>query len=76
MEPRSIHVGFVVEKVALRQVPLRIIRFFPFIIPPWLTLLIYHAPMNNRPVGACRSETVSSYRHEQQQQQQSNLISI
>jgi hypothetical protein len=35
--PRSVHVGFVVDKVALGQVFLWVLRFFPVnIIPPWL----------------------------------------
>jgi hypothetical protein len=34
-DPRSVHVGFVVDKVALGQVPTRVVRFFPinFIVP-------------------------------------------
>jgi hypothetical protein len=36
-------VGFVVDKVALGQVSLRVFRFHPVsIIPPWLSTLIYH----------------------------------
>jgi hypothetical protein len=36
-------VGFVVEKVALGQDFLGIVRFSPVsIIPPWLSMLIYH----------------------------------
>jgi hypothetical protein len=39
--PRSINVGFVVDKVALRQVFLRVLRFCPVsIIPPSLSKLI------------------------------------
>jgi hypothetical protein len=38
---RSIHVGFVVDKVALGQVSLRVLRFYPVsIIPPSLSKLI------------------------------------
>jgi hypothetical protein len=41
--PQSIHMGFLVEKVALGQVFLRVFRFFPVnIIPPWLSILTYH----------------------------------
>jgi hypothetical protein len=39
--PGSIHVGFVVDKVALGQVFLWVLRFFPVnIIPPSLSKLI------------------------------------
>jgi acyl-CoA thioesterase len=39
--PRSIHVGFVVDKVALGQVFLRVLRFScQYIIPPSLSKLI------------------------------------
>jgi hypothetical protein len=39
--PGSVHVGFVVDKVALGEVFLRVLRFFPVdIIPPWLSMLI------------------------------------
>jgi hypothetical protein len=42
-EPRSIHVGFVVEKVALGQVFLRVLRFSPVnIIPPSLSNSYHH----------------------------------
>jgi hypothetical protein len=42
LAPSSVHVGFVVNKVALRQVFLRVIRFYPAnIIPSWLSVLIY-----------------------------------
>jgi hypothetical protein len=38
--PRPVHVGFVVDEVALGQV---FLRFSPFsITPPWLSMLIYH----------------------------------
>jgi len=41
--PGSVHVGFVVDKVALGQVFLRVLRFSPVsIIPPWFSILIYH----------------------------------
>ena len=39
--PRPVHVGFVVDKVALGQVSLRVCRFFPVsIIPPMLHTLL------------------------------------
>jgi hypothetical protein len=39
----SIHVGFVVDEVSLRQVFLRDLRFSPVsIVPPWLSILIYN----------------------------------
>jgi hypothetical protein len=42
-EPGSIHVGFVVDRVALGQVFLRDLRFSPVsIIPPSLSILVYH----------------------------------
>jgi hypothetical protein len=35
--------GFVVDSVALEQVFLRVLRFYAVsIIPPWLSILIYH----------------------------------
>jgi hypothetical protein len=41
--PGSVHVGFVVDKMALVLVSLRVIRFFTVnIIPPLLSILIYH----------------------------------
>jgi hypothetical protein len=39
--PGSVNVGFVVDKVALGEVFLRVLRFFPVhIIPLWLSRLI------------------------------------
>jgi hypothetical protein len=39
----SLRVGFVVDKVALGQVFIRILLVFPLsITPPWLSVLIYH----------------------------------
>jgi hypothetical protein len=41
--PGSVRVGFVVDKAALGQAFLRVIRFFPIsIIPPWLSTLIHN----------------------------------
>jgi hypothetical protein len=40
--PSSVHVAFVVERVALGQVFLKVLQFYPInIIPPWLYILIY-----------------------------------
>jgi hypothetical protein len=56
---RSAHEGFVVDKVALEQVSLRVFRFYPVnIIPPWLSILIYITRgTNNSSVGGRSSET-------------------
>jgi hypothetical protein len=41
--PMSVHVEFVVKKVALWQVHLRVLQFSPVnIIPPWLSIFMYH----------------------------------
>jgi hypothetical protein len=41
---QSIHVGFVVDKVAPGQVFLRVLLFYPVnIIPPSFSILIYHS---------------------------------
>jgi hypothetical protein len=41
--PGSAHVGFVVDKVALRQVFVLVLLFSPVsIIPPQLSIVIYH----------------------------------
>jgi hypothetical protein len=57
---RSVHVGLVVDKVATGT------GFSPNssvspvnIIPPWLSTLVYHLGMNNRPVSGRSSETES-----------------
>jgi hypothetical protein len=56
--PGSVHVGFMVDKVALGHVFLLVLRFSPVnIIPPWLSILIYYLAKNTRPVGARISET-------------------
>jgi hypothetical protein len=40
---RSVHGRFAVDKVARGQVSLPVLRFFPVrIIPPWLSILVYH----------------------------------
>jgi nitrate reductase gamma subunit len=56
--PMLVHVGFVVDKVVLGHVLLRVLRLSPVnSIPPWLFVLIYHLGMNNRLVGGRSSET-------------------
>jgi hypothetical protein len=66
---RSDHVVFVVDKVALGQVFLRVLQFLPVNnILPWLSIRMYQWGMNARPVDGRSSETVSSLRHKQQQQ--------
>jgi hypothetical protein len=41
--PGSINVGLMVDKVALRQICLRILQFSPVsIIPPSFSIIIYH----------------------------------
>jgi hypothetical protein len=58
--PWSVHVGFVVDKVAQGQFYLRVLRFSPVnIIPPLLSVLVYRLGMNNMPVGGRSSETSS-----------------
>jgi hypothetical protein len=65
--PGSVHVEFVVDKVALGQVFLRVLRFSPVnIILLWLSILIYNLGVNNRPIGGRSSETISPHWHEQQ----------
>jgi hypothetical protein len=56
--PGSIQLGLEVNKVALGQVFLLGIWFVPVnIIPPWLSILIYHLGDEPRPVGGRSSET-------------------
>jgi hypothetical protein len=58
--PGSVHVGFVVDKVAFEQFFLRVVEFSPVnIISPWHSMLIYHLEVNIRPVCGCSSETSS-----------------
>jgi hypothetical protein len=55
--PGPIYVGFVVDRVALGQVLLRVLRFSPvIIIPPGFHA---HISSEGRPVGDCSSETWS-----------------
>jgi hypothetical protein len=57
--PGSVHVGFVVDRVAMGQVFLAVLRFFPvsIIITPGLHTHIIWGK-NNRPVGGRSSETL------------------
>jgi hypothetical protein len=49
----SVHVRFVVDRMALGQGFLRVIRHSPVsIIPPWLSILIYHFWDENGPFEA------------------------
>jgi hypothetical protein len=62
----SVHVGFVVDKVALGQASLRVLRFSPVnIIPPWLSILIYQLgdEQRSRWLSQIR-DIVSLHRHE------------
>jgi hypothetical protein len=56
---RSVNVGLVVYRVALGQVYLQVLRFSQAsIIPPWLSILIYHLDvLKNKSVGGRSSET-------------------
>jgi hypothetical protein len=55
-------VGFVVDNVALGQVLLRLHRFSPVnIIPPWLSILIYHLGDKQQLLGGGSSETLSQH---------------
>jgi hypothetical protein len=39
----SVPLGFVADKVALGEVPIRVLRFVPVnMFPPWFSILIYH----------------------------------
>jgi hypothetical protein len=58
--PGSVHVWFVVDKVALGHVSLRVIRVSPVsIIPPWLPNLIDHLRDEQQAVRYRSSETKS-----------------
>jgi hypothetical protein len=42
-EPTTVHVGFVMDEVALGEVFLQVPQFYLVnIIPPWFSMLIYH----------------------------------
>jgi hypothetical protein len=55
---RSVHVGFVVDRVALEQAFLRFLRVFPSVSTGAPDLYII-CGMNNRPIGCHSSETLS-----------------
>jgi hypothetical protein len=58
--PGSIHVGFVVDKVELRQDFLRVLRFSPVnIIPPSFSIIHIIRGMNNMSGSGSSSETQS-----------------
>jgi hypothetical protein len=58
----GIRVGLVVDKVALGQVLLQVLRFFPDdIIPPSLSTLMYYRGINHRPASGRISETSSHH---------------
>jgi hypothetical protein len=64
--PGSIHVGFVVDKVAWTQVFLRVFQPSNFNILRWLSICICDVEDDNKPVGGRSSETQSHpLRHEQ-----------
>ena len=51
-DPRSVHVRFVVEKVALGRTLLSVLRSFPVsIIPQWLQTHHLHAALTGRAKG-------------------------
>jgi hypothetical protein len=55
--PGSVSVGFVMDKVALGQVFLRGLQFSPVTVIPLAVNNHIIWGMNNRPIGACSSET-------------------
>jgi hypothetical protein len=50
--PESLHVGFVMDKVALGQVFSKFLRFYYPVntIPPWLSTLTYHLQYEKRAI--------------------------
>jgi hypothetical protein len=73
---RPVHVGLVVDKVALGQIFSEFFGFPVNIIPPWLFTLIYHLEDEQQ---ACIKrlqfkDTVSPHCHEQQQQPQQHIF--
>ena len=50
-DPGSVRVRFVVDKVALRQVVLRVLRFSPVIIPPVFHTHHLNVTLNRRTIG-------------------------
>jgi hypothetical protein len=53
--PGSVHVGFMVDRVAVGQVFLQLLRFSPVSIIPMYSYFTW--VMNIRPFGGCSSET-------------------
>jgi hypothetical protein len=63
--PRSVHVGFVLDK-GVEQVLHSDLKFSPAnIIPPWLSILTYHLGDYKRHVGGRCSDVFSAHLHEQ-----------
>jgi hypothetical protein len=62
-----VHVGFVVDKVAMGQLSLSVLRLSPVtIIPPWLSILICHLRDEQKTRWWPQfRDTVSPRRHEQ-----------
>jgi hypothetical protein len=59
--PRSVYVGFAVDKVVLGGLPVSI-------IPPWLSILIHHlGDKQQAPSWPQLTDTVAYHRYKQQQ---------
>jgi hypothetical protein len=67
----SVHVGFVVDKVALGQVFSQVLWFSPVnIIPPLVSILIYYLRDEQWALWWPQfKDIISSHRHKEQQQQ-------
>jgi hypothetical protein len=73
-----VHVGFMVDKMALGQLCLRVLRFSPVsIILPWLSMLIYHFG-DKRKAGWWPQfrDMVSPLQHEQQDSRNGSVIKV
>jgi hypothetical protein len=57
VEAGSIHMGFVVDRVALGQICLRVLHLSLSVSFHRCSILINHVGVNNRPVGGRSSET-------------------
>jgi hypothetical protein len=66
--PWSVHVGILVDKVAMGLISPRVLQFFPVtIIPPWLFILIHHTGDEQYARWWLQfKDVVSPHRHEQQ----------
>jgi hypothetical protein len=63
---RSVDEGFVVDNVALGQVSILVLRFSPVnIIPPWLSIHIYHLEDEQGRWWPQFRDVVSLHRHDQ-----------